>query len=133
MIYQIVDWVATYIECFLCISVVVYVSGRKLERHKHFLALVLCIFGNFFLVAFVNSIQSFSFITPLLSIVYLLCVSYFLARGKLILRAASCIMVLFVILAIGYIWMVFVCFLYGGNFENAFWNFMKQGPLRCLY
>lgn len=133
MIYQIVDWVATYIECFLCISVVVYVSGRKLERHKHFFALVLCIFGNFFLVAFVNSIQSFSFITPLLSIVYLLCVSYFLARGKLILRAASCIMVLFVILAIGYIWMVFVCFLYGGNFENAFWNFMKPGPLRCLY
>lgn len=49
------------------------------------------------------------------------------------MRAASCIMILFVILAIGYIWMIFVCLLHGGDFEKAFLVFMTPGALRCLY
>ena len=133
MIYQIIDWIATYIECFVCISVVICVCGRKWERHKHILTLVLCAFGNFFLVAFLNSIQSFSFITPIISIVFLFCASSFLSSGKLILRAASSIMTLFVILAIGYIWMLLVCLLHGGEFEAALQDFITFGPLRCLY
>lgn len=133
MIYQIVDWAATYIECLILLLSVLRVTGKKWENHKFYIPFYATVLVNTLLVAFANSIQAFSFITPLISIAFLLCVSGFFTRGTLILRASSCIMVLFVILAIGYIWMIFVCVLYGGRFEDAFLHFMTPGPLRCLY
>ena len=125
MIYQIVDWAATYVECLILLLSVLRITGKKWEHHKFFTTSCVTVLVNTLLVAFANSIQAFSFITPLISIGFLLCVSCFLTKGTLILRVASCIMVLFVILAVGYIWMIFVCILHGGRFE--------EGPLRCLY
>lgn len=133
MIYQIVDWAATYIESLVMLVSLTQISGKKLDRWKLTVSVCIASLGNAILVAFLNSIQSFSFLTPLFSIAYLLSISYFLTRGVFILRAASCIMILFVILAIGYIWMIFVCLLHGGDFEEAFLDFMTPGPRRCLY
>lgn len=133
MIYQFVDWGATYIECFICIAVIVCINGQKLEGYKHILGLVFCAFGNFLLVAFLNSLQLFSFITPMVSIAFLFCMSAILSKGTRILRISSCFMVLFVILAVGYIWMLFVCLLHGGEFEIALQSFTTFGPLRCIY
>lgn len=133
MIYQIVDWAATYIESLVMLVSLTQISEKKLDRWKLTVSVCIASLGNAILVAFLNSIQSFSFLTPLFSIAYLLSISYFLTRGVFILRAASCIMILFVILAIGYIWMIFVCLLHGGDFEKAFLDFMTPGPFRCLY
>ena len=133
MIYQIADWAATYVESLVMIASLTQISESKGRRLKAIIAVCVTALGNTYLVAFLNSIKSFSFITPIIAIAYLLCISYFLTRGVLILRAASCIMILFVILAVGYIWMIFVCILRGGRFEEAFLNFMTPGPLRCLY
>lgn len=133
MIYQIVDWAATLIECLLVLAATIQISGRKWNGRKY--AFTLCLFslGDGLIVAFLNSVQSFSLITPLISIVYLVCVSTFLSNGSFILRAAACFMSIFVILAIGYIWMIVVCLVNGGSFENSFQEFMAPGPPRCLY
>ena len=133
MIYQIVDWAATFIECLILLLSIIQITGKKWENYKFHITVYAVTLVNTLLVAFVNSIQAFSFITPLISITFLLCASSFFTKGTLILRAASCIMVLFVILAVGYIWMIFVCILHGGRFEEAFLDFMTPGPLRCLY
>ena len=133
MIYQIVDWAATYIESLVMLVSLTQISGKKRDQWKFTVSVCIAALGNAILVAFLNSIQSFSFLTPLFSIAYLLSISYFLTRGVFILRAASCIMILFVILAIGYIWMIFVCLLHGGDFGKAFLDYMTPGPLRCLY
>lgn len=133
MIYQIADWAATFIECLILLLSVIQITGKKWGNHNFYIPVYAVALVNTLLVAFINSIKTFSFITPLISIAYLLCVSWFFTKGTLILRAASCIMTLFVILAIGYIWMIFVCILHGGRFEEAFLDFMTPGPLRCLY
>lgn len=133
MIYQIVDWAATLIECLVVLAATIQISGRRWNGRKY--AFTLCLFslGDGLIVAFLNSIQSFSLITPLISIVYLVCVSTFLSNGAFILRAAACFMSIFVILVIGYIWMLIVCLVYGGSIENSFQEFMAPGPPRCLY
>ena len=127
MIYQMVDWAATYIESLVMLFAIILISGNKKESHGYMALIYLTALCGALLVAFLNSIQTFSFVTPVISIVFLLCVSFFLSTGKLILRAASCIMVSF------NIWMIFVCILHGGRFEDAFLDFMTPGPLRCLY
>ena len=133
MIYQIADWAATFIECLILLLSVIQITGKKWGNHNFYIPVYAVALVNTLLVAFINSIKTFSFITPLISIAYLLCVSWFFTKGTLILRAASCIMTLFVILAIGYIWMILACLLHGGRFEDAFLDFMTPGPLRCLY
>lgn len=133
MIYQIVDWGATFIECLVMLTAIVQINGKKRKNKKCVLLLCLVSLGDAFIIALLNNIQSFSFITPIVSIAYLFCASAFLSSGKPILRAAACIMVTFVVLAIGYIWMLIVCLIHGGDFGKAFLDFMAPGPLRCLY
>lgn len=133
MIYQIVDWVATYIECLVMLASIIRISGKKCERKKYTISLCLVSFGDTFIIAILNSIQSFSFITPIVSIAYLFCASTFLSTGKPILRASACIMVTFVILAIGYIWVVLVCLFRREDFLLALQDFLAFGYFRCLY
>ena len=95
MIYQMVDWAATYIESLVMLFAIILISGNKKESHGYMALIYLTALCGALLVAFLNSIQTFSFVTPVISIVFLLCVSFFLSTGKLILRAASCIMVSF--------------------------------------
>ena len=133
MIYQIADWAATYIECLVLFAAIAQISGKRASGIKHILLLCFSALTDCILVAILNSIQSFSFLTPAISIVLCVFVSAVLAKGKITLRAAACIIALFVILAIGYIWMILVCILRGGSFEDAFRDFMTPGPLRCLY
>lgn len=133
MIYQIADWAATYVECLVLFAAIAQISGKRATGIKHILLLCFSALTDCILVAILNSIQSFSFLTPVVSIVLCVFVSAVLAKGKPALRATACIIALFVILAIGYIWMIFVCILHGGRFEDAFLDFMTPGPLRCLY
>lgn len=98
MIYQIVDWAATYIECFVLLAAIAQISGKKLAGIKHILLLCLFSLTDCILVATLNSIQSFSFLTPIASILFCFFVSAGFSTGKVALRAAACIMTVFVIL-----------------------------------
>ena len=71
MTYQIVDWLMTYIECFVMLVVVTESGGRKFEEKKQAYLLLSFSLLNAILVAVCNQISAFSFITPVLSILYL--------------------------------------------------------------
>ena len=71
MTYQIVDWLMTYIECFVMLVVVTESGGRKFEEKKQAYLLLSFSLFNAILVAVCNQISAFSFITPVLSILYL--------------------------------------------------------------
>lgn len=132
MIYQIADWLATYIECLITLAVVTDAGQAKFKRKKQLLFLGTFALVNTILVAVCNRISSFSFITPMLSIVYLTCISGVLSRGKILLRASVSITAMFVVLSIDYILMVLFCLCYGGDcFSAAFAVFMTPCPLRC--
>lgn len=133
MFYQFMDWIATYIECTLALAVVVQVGGVKPKGGKYFASLLLCAMVNFVLVTMLNGVSAFSFITPIVMIAFLFFVSGFMSYGKAVLRAASSIIVVFLILAVGYIWMISFCLIYGGEFQEAFRQFMTPSPLRVLY
>lgn len=68
MTYQIVDWLMTYIECFVMLVVVTESGGRKFEEKKQAYLLLSFSLFNAILVAVCNQISAFSFITPVLSI-----------------------------------------------------------------
>lgn len=75
MTYQIVDWLMTYIECFVMLVVVTESGGRKFEEKKQAYLLLSFSLFNAILVAVCNQISAFSFITPVLSILYLTVIS----------------------------------------------------------
>lgn len=109
-------------------------GGRKFEEKKQAYLLLSFSLLNAILVAVCNRISAFSFITPVLSILYLTVISHILSRGNFLLRISISITTMFVILSIDYIFMVVFCWLYGGDqFSIAFNVFMTSGPLRCLY
>lgn len=68
MTYQIVDWLISYIECFVMLVVVTESGGRKFEEKKQAYLLLSFSLLNAILVAVCNQISAFSFITPVLSI-----------------------------------------------------------------
>ena len=81
MIYQIVDWAATYIECFVLLAAIAQISGKKLAGIKHILLLCLFSLTDCILVATLNSIQSFSFLDSYcINIILLFCIGRFLYR-----------------------------------------------------
>lgn len=122
------------IECFVMLVVVTESGGRKFEEKKQAYLLLSFSLLNAILVAVCNQISAFSFITPVLSILYLTVISRILSRGNFLLRISISITTMFVILTTGYILMVIFCWLYGGDqFSTAFNVFMTPGPLRCLY
>lgn len=110
MTYQIVDWLMTYIECFVMLVVVTESGGRKFEEKKQAYLLLSFSLFNAILVAVCNQISAFSFITPVLSILYLTVISRILSRGNFLLRISISITTMFVILTTGYILMSEICY-----------------------
>ena len=64
MTYQIVDWLISYIECFVMLVVVTESGGRKFEEKKQAYLLLSFSLLNAILVAVCNQISAFSFISP---------------------------------------------------------------------
>ena len=63
MTYQIVDWLISYIECFVMLVVVTESGGRKFEEKKQAYLLLSFSLLNAILVAVCNQISAFSFIS----------------------------------------------------------------------
>ena len=59
MIYQIVDWAATFIECLILLLSIIQITGKKWENYKFHITVYAVTLVNTLLVAFVNSIQPF--------------------------------------------------------------------------
>ncbi len=74
MTYQIVDWLISYIECFVMLVVVTESGGRKFEEKKQAYLLLSFSLLNAILVAVCNQISAFSF--------YYACVVYFIFNSN---------------------------------------------------
>lgn len=74
MTYQIVDWLITYIECFVMLVVVTESGGRKFEEKKQAYLLLSFSLLNAILVAVCNRISVFFF--------YYACVVYFIFNSN---------------------------------------------------
>lgn len=133
MIYQIVDWLATYIECGVLLIAVVRICSDFQIKRVHLLLFSVLALVNGILIALCNQLAAFSFLTPIVSILLVLTESLLFSRKNLLLHISGSIMVMFVILAIGYIIMMTACLLRNGTFRDNFQAFMTPSPLRCIY
>mgnify|MGYP007026108715 CR=1 FL=1 len=59
-----VDWAATYIESLVMLFAIILISGNKKESHGYMALIYLTALCGALLVAFLNSIQTFSFWHP---------------------------------------------------------------------
>jgi hypothetical protein len=133
MIYQIVDWLATYIECGVFLISVVRICSDFQMKRKHLIIFPLFILVNTILIALCNQIATFSFLTPIVSISLVLIESLLFSRKNVLLHISGSLIVMFVILAVGYIIMIAACLLRDGTFLDNFQFFMTPGPMRCVY
>lgn len=131
--YQLIDWLATYAECAVILTMVTSACGKRFSGRKDVLLTLFLSGGNAILVALLNSVSAFSFITPIFSIAFLFTATRFLSKGNWVLRAATSVIALFIVLSIGYILMIIACMIYGGSFDRAFAEFMTPGILRTCY
>lgn len=133
MLYQLVDWLATYAECAVILATVTAACGKKFTGRKNVFFTLALAGGNALLVALLNSITAFSFITPLFSIAYLFSVTRFLSNGNWILRVSASVIALFVILTVDYICFFALCPFCPGDIESNFQTFMAPGKMRVMY
>lgn len=131
--YQIIDWLATYAECAVMLAMVTAACGKKLTERKGYILALSVAGGHAILVAVLNSISAFSFITPLFSIAFLFIATRFLSKGNWVLCAAASIITLFIVQSIDYVLMIAACMIFGGRFDRAFAEFIVPGILRTFY
>lgn len=134
ILYQIVELGATFIECILLLSVIITVSGKRFSKWNHFFLLVLFSICNTILVTVLNIVSIFSYITPIVSIVF---VSFITARilstGSFLTRISMCILTLLVIQCVDYIVLILFGHLSGSS-EDFFTIFVTTaGVNRSLY
>lgn len=132
MIFQISDWIVTYIECVIALATVIDICKPKFSGKKYWILLLSFACVNMCGTAMLNQISAFSFATPIFSVLFLFIVSAFLSHGTFLLRAAASVMVPFLILSIGYALMITLCLLQGGDFLQAFDFFMTPGASRLI-
>ena len=118
---HIVELTATFIENAVIICTVTEAGGRKFLPKKHFLLTLLftAIISTY--VTLMNSMSTFSFLTPLgtmLSVIFI--VSRILSKGNFLLCSTACIMVLFVIQTFDYLFILGAGLLDGNPKETMF-------------
>ena len=130
MIYQVIDWIITYIECVVALLAVSSICVPKFSGKQFYIRVFLYAVVNTLLTGIANQISAFSFFTPVLSILCLFVAAGFLTCGSFLVRATAAIMVPFVILSIGYAIAIILCYLQGGDFLTAFGVLMTPAKPR---
>ena len=132
---QVIEWVATLVESMVIISIVATISGKNVSKHHNILVIfaAVCLTA---LTGLLNAISAFSFLTPVIAILFILLLpSRMLTAGPWLLRCLACVIAYFVVLTIDYI--LFILFgLFGlshGWSESAFSMVMALGTPRSIF
>ncbi len=129
--FDLLEWTATFVEDLIILCTITAVSGRR-QKSQHYLLIILsavCLTG---LINFLNSISTFSFLTPVISMCFsALVLSRVTSAGPLLLRGTACIMVYFVVLTIDYIVFALFGVLLGWS-ENTFPILTAPGMPRAM-
>ncbi|WP_162611401.1 sensor histidine kinase [Anaeromassilibacillus sp. An200] len=93
----------TAIESVLCLSAVAEMAGKRYGGRKHFALLFGLVMGMTIVVTFFNTLASFSFVTVVVAIIYIVFTSKFLSRGHCLIRSTACMITLFFLHSFDYI------------------------------
>ena len=124
---------ASFVESILILSTMIVASGSKYSTRKivQFTAFFAAL-STLYLM-FMNSLSAFSFLTPIGTMLFsIFIVGKIVSDGKVLLRATSCVLALFVIQSIDYILIIGVTFPLG-NPRELFYNFLEPGIIRIIY
>ena len=105
---NILSWVteivATFTECILILSAIITSSGKKYNGLKNIILLIIFSFSSTALVNALNIINTFSYITPVISMAFTIFItSKIISTGCLVTRGITCILSLLLIQCIDYI------------------------------
>lgn len=103
IITHIIEFAATYAESAVILSTAAGVGEKKFSPKKYIPLLLLLTTFIAIYVSFMNHMASFSFFTPLGTVIFAYLGAAMLSRGNIFLRSAASIMAMFVIQTFDYI------------------------------
>ena len=111
-----VEWAATFVECLVLLCTVTAASGRRYQKKRHYLAVLLSTACLTILINVLNDVSTFSFLTPVISMCFVIFVlSRITSTGSLLIRSTACIMTYLVIITAGYAIFVLLRVVYAGD------------------
>ena len=129
-----VEWIATFVECLILLCTITAVSGRRYEKSRHYLTILLSTVCLTVLINVLNGISAFSFLTPVISMCFVIFIlSHITSTGSLLIRSTICIMTYLVIITGGYVIFVLFRAFYVGDIYSAFTFFLSPGPFRVVF
>lgn len=115
-----VEVVATYVENSVILASVICSSGNKYTGKKHLFLLILFSVFTTLIVGVMNRIHAFSYVTPLVSMAFVIFVSSrLMSNGQLVLRSTSAVLAYLIIQSIDYIIVIILGHI-TGKYEDFF-------------
>ena len=100
--YQFMELFATFVEGLIVLSVSSSMCKKRYYKNKHiFLILIFTVIYTA-LITYMNTLQTFSFATITVAILYSFVINYLLAKGSILLRATSTMLTWFFVHALDY-------------------------------
>lgn len=130
--YWLIEIGATYIENIVILATVTCSSGIKFSKRLHIPLLFLFSALTTVIVDMMNQIQDFSYLTPLLSMAFVVFISSrILSNGSLLIRSISAILSYLIIQCIDYIVVILIGH-FIGKAENFFTVFVSTSGIHRI-
>lgn len=129
-----VEIAATFTESILILSAITIASGKKFTGWKKNILLIAFSVCSTTLVRFLNALDTFSYITPIISMAFFIFISSkAMSTGTLLTRSITCILSLLLIQCIDYI--VVIIFALTTSASNTFFTAFvsSQGVKRVIF
>lgn len=131
-LFDLFEWAISLMECWLILSTVTAVAGKRYQGVRHYFALALSAICLTVLISIMNHISTFSFFTPIVAMAFIILIlSHILSAGSLLICCTACIMAYFVVVTIDYILCPLFGLLYGWS-EEAFSILITPGTPRAI-
>lgn len=132
-LFQILEIGATSIENIIILSFVTTAAGAKRKGKLHYVLILAFSFCASVLVSGMNLLSLFSFLTPLISMCFVIFISSKItSEGSLTIRAISCVLIFLLIQTLDYTLAVFLGFCFGVT-DQVFAVFSSIGIPRAVY
>lgn len=129
-----VEIAATFTESILILSAITIASGKKFTGWKKNILLIAFSVCSTTLIRFLNALDTFSYITPIISMAFFIFISSkAMSTGTLLTRSITCILSLLLIQCIDYI--VVIIFALTTSASNTFFTAFvsSQGVKRVIF
>lgn len=133
--YQFFELFATFTEGLLVLSVSSSMSGKKYKNSKHYSLVLLFTVIYTVLITYMNTLQTFSFATITVAVLYSFTVLFVLSSGKLLLKASSTMLVWFFMHALDYTLSYSLIMIMGKTFilSEGIGLILNQGVPRVIF